>query len=119
MTVEGDGSSPRADDAGDRPDQGGLAGPVRAEHGHGFPIADLEVDPVEDGPAAVGHMEARHGEHQPGSPVGPAPGGSSSLGGVAAGGKGWTPRRKAAWTRVSAATSSGSPCPTTAPVSRT
>ena len=62
----------------------------------------------------IAHLEPGHGEHQSASTVGSSSGGASG-----AGGNGCTPRRKAACTRVSAATSSGSPSPTTDPVSRT
>ena len=63
---------------------------LAADHGRLLANA-VEWATNEDRPVAVGHVEPLHGEHQPGSSVA-----SSSGGGPGAGGKGWTPRRKAA-----------------------
>src|SRR5688572_16092172 len=113
-SIERDGSCPGADHPGDRLGQCRFARPVGAEDGHGLTIAHLEVDPLEGKLPGVTHLEPGYGEHQSAPSAEPSPDGASG-----AGGNGSTPRRNAACTRVSAATSSGSPSPTTVPVSST
>src|SRR5688572_10207705 len=123
MTVESDRSGPGPDHAGECPGEGGLPRTVGAEDGQHLAVGDLEADPREGRGAAVGDLEIRDRQHQLAS-GGPSGGPSDGPGGFPSGGAGEvgvgrTPRRNAAWTRVSAATSSGSPVPTTAPLSST
>ncbi len=66
-----DGEAARGDDlagiglvdAGQHPEQGGLAGPVRAAQADPFPVADLPGDVVEEDAVAEGLVELRELDH--------------------------------------------------------
>src|SRR3990170_3080579 len=61
--VEGDRPASGAEHAGDRPEGGGLAGPVGADQRHDLPVADLEGNAPEGLDIAVENVEILDSEH--------------------------------------------------------
>jgi len=52
LIAERDAPGVGAHKADDEAEGGGFAGPVRAEQADHFPAADLDIDAIDDGPAA-------------------------------------------------------------------